>query len=109
MACDGLPRGERLVELTLFSTYVTPFPARAGMSRSQLPAFLTPVLQMALASCRNDYLGLSTHESVKRAVCAAVAEHGMGPRASSLVAGHTQAQRDLELQVCTSVSLRPRV
>lgn len=26
LACDGLPRGQRLVELTLFSTYVTPFP-----------------------------------------------------------------------------------
>jgi len=49
--------------------------------------------------CRNDYLGLSTHASVKSAVLSAVTEHGMGPRASSLVAGHTQAQRDLELQV----------
>ena len=47
----------------------------------------------------NDYLGLSTHAGVKEAVCAAVARHGMGPRASSLVAGHTQAQRDLELQL----------
>jgi len=47
----------------------------------------------------NDYLGLSTHPSVKESVRAAVARHGMGPRASSLVAGHTRAQRDLELQL----------
>jgi 8-amino-7-oxononanoate synthase len=44
----------------------------------------------------NDYLGLSTHPSVRKAVLDAVSEYGMGPRASPLVSGHTHIHAKLE-------------
>lgn len=47
----------------------------------------------------NDYLGLSTHPSVRAAAADAAARHGMGPRGSPLVCGYTHMHRDLELAI----------
>lgn len=44
----------------------------------------------------NDYLGLSSHPDVKRAVAQSALDYGMGPRASQLVAGYTEHHRELE-------------
>ncbi|EKX34452.1 hypothetical protein GUITHDRAFT_80526, partial [Guillardia theta CCMP2712] len=41
---------------------------------------------------RNDYLGLSNHPQVIASVAESVTRHGMGPRSSPLVAGHTEQQ-----------------
>ncbi|KAJ1494714.1 pyridoxal phosphate-dependent transferase [Baffinella frigidus] len=43
----------------------------------------------------NDYLGLSSHPRVRRAMSKACEDWGGGPRSSALVAGHTAEQRDL--------------
>lgn len=45
---------------------------------------------------RNDYLGLSGHEAVRRAAAETANLHGMGPRGSPLVAGHTSLHVELE-------------
>jgi len=44
----------------------------------------------------NDYLGLSVHPEVRAAASEAALAHGMGPRGAALVAGYTDAHRDLE-------------
>ncbi|MCO5603772.1 hypothetical protein L7F22_057924 [Adiantum nelumboides] len=44
----------------------------------------------------NDYLGLSTHPSVRQAASKAAIEFGMGPRGSALVCGYTYLHRSLE-------------
>ncbi|KMZ58957.1 8-amino-7-oxononanoate synthase [Zostera marina] len=44
----------------------------------------------------NDYLGLSSHPSVRRAASKAAEECGMGPRGSALVCGHTTYHSLLE-------------
>uniref|UniRef100_A0A2N9E900 Aminotransferase class I/classII large domain-containing protein n=1 Tax=Fagus sylvatica TaxID=28930 RepID=A0A2N9E900_FAGSY len=44
----------------------------------------------------NDYLGLSSHPTIKRAAAKAAQEHGMGPRGSALVCGYTNYHRLLE-------------
>lgn len=44
----------------------------------------------------NDYLGLSSHPTVRRAAAKAAQEHGMGPRGSALVCGYTYYHRLLE-------------
>lgn len=49
--------------------------------------------------CSNDYLGLSGHAAVRRAAAEAALAHGMGPRGSPLVAGHTSLHRELELRL----------
>ena len=41
---------------------------------------------------RKDYLGLSNHPQVIASVAESVTRHGMGPRSSPLVAGHTEQQ-----------------
>jgi 7-keto-8-aminopelargonate synthetase-like enzyme len=47
----------------------------------------------------NDYLGLSSHPDVKQAISAAALQYGNGPRASSIVSGHTSLHEDLELRL----------
>lgn len=44
----------------------------------------------------NDYLGLSSHPSVRKAAAKAAQELGMGPRGSALVCGYTNYHRLLE-------------
>ena len=44
----------------------------------------------------NDYLGLSSHPAVRRAVERAVRRHGMGPRGSPLICGYTDEHERLE-------------
>ncbi|KAK8969081.1 Long chain base biosynthesis protein 1c [Platanthera guangdongensis] len=44
----------------------------------------------------NDYLGLSTHPTVRMAAAKAAREHGMGPRGSALICGYTDYHRLLE-------------
>ena len=46
--------------------------------------------------CGNDYLGLSHHPDVRAAASRVSASHGMGPRGSALICGHTDAHRALE-------------
>lgn len=45
----------------------------------------------------NDYLGLSSHPDVRRAVADRVRAVGMGPRSSALISGFTEDHRELEL------------
>lgn len=44
----------------------------------------------------NDYLGLSSHPTVRKAAAKAAQEHGMGPRGSALICGYTNYHRRLE-------------
>ncbi|TKY49830.1 8-amino-7-oxononanoate synthase [Spatholobus suberectus] len=44
----------------------------------------------------NDYLGLSSHPTIGKAVAKAAQEHGMGPRGSALICGYTNYHRLLE-------------
>ena len=46
--------------------------------------------------CGNDYLGLSQHPDVREAMSQASERHGMGPRGSALICGHTEEHRGLE-------------
>ncbi|RDX64773.1 8-amino-7-oxononanoate synthase, partial [Mucuna pruriens] len=47
----------------------------------------------------NDYLGLSSHPTIGKAVAEAAQEHGMGPRGSALICGYTNYHRLLELSL----------
>lgn len=47
----------------------------------------------------NDYLGLSHHPKVRRAVAEAAENGGMGPRGSALVCGYTEAHAALEREL----------
>lgn len=47
----------------------------------------------------NDYLGLASHPEVKRAISQAAQQWGNGPRASAIVAGHTQVHEQLEVEL----------
>ncbi len=47
----------------------------------------------------NDYLGLSAHPRVRDAAAAAAQAHGMGPRGSALVCGHTTEHAALEVDL----------
>ncbi|CAJ1958645.1 unnamed protein product [Sphenostylis stenocarpa] len=47
----------------------------------------------------NDYLGLSSHPTIGKAVAKAALEHGMGPRGSALICGYTNYHRLLELSL----------
>ena len=60
----------------------------------------------------NDYLGLSHHPEVRRSVAEVAQIHGMGPRGSSLICGHTEAHAALErelaqLKGCEAALLTP--
>ncbi|MQL81585.1 hypothetical protein Taro_014034 [Colocasia esculenta] len=44
----------------------------------------------------NDYLNLSSHPAVRKAASKAALVYGMGPRASSMISGHTEYHRLLE-------------
>ncbi len=44
----------------------------------------------------NDYLGLSAHPAVRRALADAAERHGVGPRGAALICGFTDAHRALE-------------
>lgn len=57
-----------------------------------------PMREVTLFST-NDYLGLSSHLDVKRAVAQAAVDYGMGPRASQLVAGYTEFHQQLEAEL----------
>ncbi|MEC9071994.1 MAG: 8-amino-7-oxononanoate synthase, partial [Myxococcota bacterium] len=47
----------------------------------------------------NDYLGLSGHPRIRRAVAEAAERYGMGPRSSSLVCGYTESHEALEAEL----------
>lgn len=51
----------------------------------------------------NDYLGLSSHPVVREAAARAVMDHGLGPRASALICGHTTAHAALESELASFV------
>ncbi|KAL5728357.1 8-amino-7-oxononanoate synthase [Ranunculus cassubicifolius] len=44
----------------------------------------------------NDYIGLSSHPTVRKAVAETAQRHGMGPRGSALICGYTSYHRLLE-------------
>lgn len=58
--------------------------------------------------CSNDYLGLSGHVEVRRAVSAAVERHGVGSGAAHLVTGHSVEHHALEEELAAFVG-RERV
>lgn len=47
----------------------------------------------------NDYLGLSSHPSVREAAAAAALDVGMGPRGASLICGYTVVHEELEEEI----------
>ncbi|WOL05634.1 8-amino-7-oxononanoate synthase isoform X1 [Canna indica] len=47
----------------------------------------------------NDYLGLSSHPTVRKAAAKAAQEHGMGPRGSALICGYTNYHKLLEVSL----------
>ena len=49
----------------------------------------------------NDYLGLSGHPRVRRAMAAAAGQFGSGPRGSPLICGHTTLHEDLEAELAS--------
>ena len=49
----------------------------------------------------NDYLGLSTHREVRRALADAAREHGVGPRGAALICGFTDVHEALEDALAT--------
>ncbi|XXG75821.1 hypothetical protein AAC387_Pa08g0311 [Persea americana] len=53
-------------------------------------------LRKLLLFSGNDYLGLSSHPTVRKAISKAAQEHGMGPRGSALICGYTNYHRLLE-------------
>ncbi|XP_058085776.1 8-amino-7-oxononanoate synthase-like isoform X2 [Magnolia sinica] len=55
-----------------------------------------PQSKMLLLFSGNDYLGLSSHPTVRKAAAKAAQEHGMGPRGSALICGYTNYHRLLE-------------
>jgi 8-amino-7-oxononanoate synthase len=67
-------------------------PPMAGDSRSRPLLADTPVLSFA----SNDYLGLATHPSLRRAAADGALSAGVGSGASRLVAGDLPAHRSLE-------------
>ena len=52
----------------------------------------------------NDYLGLSTHLEVRAAVAEAAERHGLGPRGSALVCGHTTHHEALAQELASFVN-----
>ncbi|OMO98182.1 Aminotransferase, class I/classII [Corchorus olitorius] len=53
-------------------------------------------LKKLLHFAGNDFLGLSSHPTIAKAVAKAVKEHGMGPRGSPTICGYTNYHRSLE-------------
>ncbi|GLT40244.1 hypothetical protein SLA2020_143940 [Shorea laevis] len=49
----------------------------------------------------NDYLGLSSHPTIRKAAAKAAQDHGMGPRGSALICGYTNYHRLLESSLAT--------
>lgn len=47
----------------------------------------------------NDYLGLSSHRDVKRAIAEAAASYGNGTRSSAIVSGHSLIHEELEREL----------
>lgn len=62
-----------------------------------------PARTDAISFDANDYLGLAAHPAVREAVAAAVLEHGMGPRGSALLCGHTDQHEALEKRLAAFV------
>jgi len=95
LACDRSPRGEALHGVTLFSTSEPrPDAHDAQIVHPSSELIASDNVETSFAS-RNDYLGLSSHPRVRRAMSQACEDWGGGPRSSALVAGHTAQQRDL--------------
>jgi len=53
--------------------------------------------QALLSFCSNDYLGLASHPSLKKAFIDAVEKEGVGAGAAHLLTGHSRYHQDLEL------------
>ncbi|OMO94878.1 Aminotransferase, class I/classII [Corchorus capsularis] len=53
-------------------------------------------LKKLLHFAGNDFLGLSSHPTIAKAVAKAAKEHGMGPRGSAAICGYTNYHRSLE-------------
>jgi 8-amino-7-oxononanoate synthase len=56
-----------------------------------------------LSFCSNDYLGLANHPQLIAALQAGATRYGAGSGASHLVSGHSDAHRQLEIQLATFV------
>lgn len=56
-----------------------------------------------VAFCSNDYLGLSGHVEVRRAMAAAAERHGAGAGAAHLVTGHSAEHHALEAELAAFV------
>lgn len=75
---------------------------RASLARRENDGLLrrvreVPLQVLDLAS--NDYLGLSRHEEIIEAACAASRKYGAGARASRLVSGHNELHSTLENEI----------
>ncbi len=69
--------------------------APARLSKSLIPVSTVHVRvdgRECINFCSNDYLGLSGHVDVRRAMAAAIERHGVGSGAAHLVTGHTVEQ-----------------
>src|SRR5689334_6805634 len=53
--------------------------------------------------CSNDYLGLSGHIEVRRAMAAAIERHGVGSGAAHLITGHSVEHHALEEELAAFV------
>lgn len=63
--------------------------------------------QNYLAFCSNDYLGLANHPNLKKAICQAAEQYGVGGGASHLVNGHSRYHHQLE-EALAEFTGRPR-
>jgi len=60
-----------------------------------------------LSFCSNDYLGLSQHPEIRKALQDGVNRHGVGSGAAHLISGHSNAHHQLEEELADFVE-RPR-
>ncbi len=56
-----------------------------------------------LSFCSNDYLGLAADDRVRRALCEAAQEYGVGSGASHLITGHSENHHALEEELAAFV------
>ncbi|GLT56933.1 hypothetical protein SLA2020_299450 [Shorea laevis] len=71
---------------------------RDGEADGKFDNFQRP-LKKLLSFSGNDYLGLTSHPTIKKAAVEAAQEHGMGPRGSRLICGFTNYHSFLELSL----------
>ena len=67
------------------------------------PVYVQVDGQACLNFCSNDYLGLSTHPQVRRAMSAAAERYGVGSGAAHLVTGHSPEHHALEAELAAFV------